>query len=95
MIIKQILPLRDFSFTGSDGKPVTSCAQGFVLTDGCNTLYAETSGNYAKAVLALKLAAGQVVTAQLEFSMRDYQTKDGETRYETKVRITNISLFAC
>ena len=67
--------------------------QGFVLSDGCNTLYGETQGNYAKAALALKLTVGQCVTVQTISTARSYTTKDGEQRWENRVTITNIAPF--
>ena len=65
----------------------------FLEIDGCNTLYGETQGNYAKAALALKLTVGQCVAVQTTSSARSYTTKDGEQRWENRVTITNIAPF--
>lgn len=94
MIIKKMFPLTERAYTDRNNQPQTFTSQGFVLTDGLNTLYAETQGNYAKAAVALKLAEGGQVTVCLETTARDWQDKDGQTRYSNEVRITNISPFA-
>ncbi len=66
-------------------------SQGFLLTDGINTFFAETTGNYAKAALGLKLEVGMAVNVHLVVDARKWQTQQGEDRYENRVTITNIA----
>ena len=91
--IDEMTPLLEHSYTDKNGQPQVFAVQGFVLSDGCNTLYGETQGNYAKAALALKLTVGQCVTVQTCSTARSYTTKDGEQRWENRVTITNIAPF--
>ena len=91
--IDEMTPLLEHSYTDKNGQPQVFAVQGFVLSDGCNTLYGETQGNYAKAALALKLTVGQCVAVQTTSSARSYTTKDGEQRWENRVTITNIAPF--
>ena len=58
-----------------------------MLTDGINTFFAETTGNYAKAALGLKLEVGMTVNVQLVVDARKWQTQQGEDRYENRVTI--------
>ena len=62
-----------------------------LLTDGINTFFAETTGNYAKAALGLKLEVGMTVNVHLVVDARKWQTQQGEDRYENRVTITNIA----
>ena len=94
MIIKKMLPLSERAYTDRNNQPQTFTSQGFILTDGINTVYAETLGNYAKAAVALKLEEGRQVMVCLETSARDWQDNNGQTHYSNEVRITNISPFA-
>ena len=66
-------------------------SQSFLLTDGINTFFAETTGNYAKAALGLKLEVGMTVNVHLVVDARKWQTQQGEDRYENRVTITNIA----
>lgn len=93
MIIRRILPLSERAYADRNNQPQVFTSQGFVLSDGVNTLYAETQGNYAKAALGLKLTEGSTVSVCLETTCRDWQDREGLTRYSNEVRITNISLF--
>ena len=93
LFIQKLLPLRERSYNDRQGQPQVFTSQGFVLTDGVNTFYAETTGNYAKAVLGLKLTEGQLVAVQLTFRSSSWQTQQGETRYENAVTISNIAPF--
>ncbi len=56
-----------------------------------NTFFAETTGNYAKAALGLKLEVGMTVNVHLVVDARKWQTQQGEDRYENRVTITNIA----
>ena len=91
--IDEMTPLLEHSYTDKNGQPQVFAVQGFVLSDGCNTLYGETQGSYAKAALALKLTVGQCVAVQTISTARSYTTKDGEQRWENRVTITNIAPF--
>ena len=86
-----MLPLAERSYMDKQGNPQTFASQGFVLTDGINTVYAETIGNYAKAAQALKLEQGMLVNVHLVSDVRQYMDKDGVVRYSNEVRITNIA----
>ena len=86
-------PLREIS-TERQGRPSVFYKQGFRLTDGVNSIYGETMGEYAKAVLGLKLEKGMTVAVNLDFSARSYPDKNGEIRFENQVRITNIAPFS-
>jgi len=86
-----MMPLSERSYTNQQGQPATFTSQGFVLTDGVNTFFAETTGNYAKAVIALKLEVGMTVNVQLVVEARKWQTQQGEDCYENRVTITNIA----
>ena len=59
--------------------------------NGINTFFAETTGNYAKAALGLKLEVGMTVNVHLVVDARKWQTQQGEDRYENRVTITNIA----
>jgi hypothetical protein len=93
MKIAEITPLREIS-TERQGRPSVFYKQGFRLTDGVNSIYGETMGEYAKAVLGLKLEKGMTVAVNLDFSARSYPDKNGEIRFENQVRITNIAPFS-
>lgn len=98
MTIKKMFPIRDRAYTDRQGQPQVFTSQGFLLTDGLNTVYAETTGQYAKAVLGAGLAEGMTVNVVLQTSARDYTYTDkdsGEqlTRYENQVRISDIAAF--
>ena len=90
-IIKQIFPIVDRQYTNQQVQPAVFTSQGFLLTDGINTFFAETTGNYAKAALGLKLEVGMTVNVQLVVDARKWQTQQGEDRYENRVTITNIA----
>ena len=90
-IIKQIFPIVDRQYTNQQGQPAVFTSQGFLLTDGINTFFAETAGNYAKAALGLKLEVGMTVNVHLVVDARKWQTQQGEDRYENRVTITNIA----
>ena len=85
-IIKQIFPIVDRQYTNQQGQPAV-----FTSQDGVNTYFAETTGNYAKAALGLKLEEGMTVNVHLVWDARKWQTQQGEDRYENRVTITNIA----
>lgn len=91
MFIKQMFPLEERTYTNRQGQPDVIASQEFVLTDGINTIVAETVGNYAKAVELLKLKQEGAVQVNLEFQVREFQDQGGNTRRAQKVKITNIA----
>ncbi len=91
MFVKAMKPLEEIEFTNSNGMPDVLPKQEFVLSDGINTMVAETTGNYAKAVQQLKLKVGGYVQVNLEFAVREAKTKEGKEFNSQKVRITNIA----
>ena len=82
-IIKQIFPIVDRQYTNQQGQPAVFTSQ--------DTYFAETTGNYAKAALGLKLEEGMTVNVHLVWDARKWQTQQGEDRYENRVTITNIA----
>ncbi len=95
MFIEGMKPLEEVPFTNREGKadvlPKQVPKQEFVLSDGINTIVAETVGNYARAASQLKLREGGWVQVSLEFSVQDRQTKEGKTFKSQTVRISNIA----
>ena len=49
MFIEGMKPLEEVPFTNREGKADVLPKQEFVLSDGINTIVAETVGNYARA----------------------------------------------
>ena len=85
-----------YSQEHSLAKVVNCQNQGVYRTDFLNKcdryhVFAETTGNYAKAALGLKLEVGMTVNVQLVVDARKWQTQQGEDRYENRVTITNIA----
>ena len=92
--IADICPLKISQVKSqSDGSMRDFHTQGYVLTDGINTIYAETKGAYADAVQALKLEVGATVSVHLEANVFSKDYEDGSRRYFNELRITNISPF--
>lgn len=91
--IEKILPLRDRNYTDRNGQPQVFTSQGFLLGDGVNRYYMETTGNYAKAVQGLKLKEGATVTVQFVADARQWTTQQGEERYENTFTISNIGVM--
>ena len=58
MFIEGMKPLEEVPFTNREGKADVLPKQEFVLSDGINTIVAETVGNYARAASQLKLREG-------------------------------------
>ena len=90
-VIKRMFPIADRQYTNQQGQPAVFTSQGFLLSDGVNTYFAETTGNYAKAALGLKLEEGMTVNVHLVVDARKWQTQQGEDRHENRVTITNIA----
>ena len=61
------------------------------MSDGANTIAAETVGNYAEAAQQLKLKVGGWVHVSLEFTVYDRKTQDGRKFKAQRVRLLNIS----
>ena len=54
MFIEGMKPLEEVPFTNREGKADVLPKQEFVLSDGINTIVAETVGNYARAASQLR-----------------------------------------
>ena len=67
------------------------CCGLWGMSDGANTIAAETVGNYAEAAQQLKLKVGGWVHVSLEFTVNDRKTQDGRKFKAQRVRILNIS----
>ena len=91
MFIKEMLPMEEIPTTNQNGQSDTLKVQTYVLSDGANTIAAETVGNYAEAAQQLKLKVGGWVHVSLEFSVNDRTTKEGREFKAQRVRILNIS----
>jgi hypothetical protein len=91
MFIKEILPMEEIPTTNQKGQPDVLKVQTYVLSDGANTIAAETVGNYAEAAQQLKLKVGGWVQVSLEFTVNDRTTKEGREFKAQRVRILNIS----
>ena len=91
MFIVGMKPLEEVPYTNRDGKADVLPKQEFVLSDGINTMVAETVGNYARAARQLKLREGGWVQVALEFTVQDRQTKEGKTFKSQSIRISNIA----
>ena len=91
MFIVGMKPLEEVPYTNRDGKADVLPKQEFVLSDGINTMVAETVGNYARAATQLKLREGGWVQVALEFTVQDRQTKEGKTFKSQLIRISNIA----
>ncbi len=87
-VVKQ-LALKAHTYTGKDGLPQTFYTMGFELTDGVNTLYAELQG--ASAAACPQLDTSRLYTVQAVMTCSSYLDKNGETRYENKVKIVKIA----
>ena len=91
MFIKEVLPMEQIQVTNQKGQPDVLKVQTYVLSDGANTIAAETVGNYAEAAQQLKLKVGGWVHVSLEFTVNDRKTQDGRKFKAQRVRILNIS----
>ena len=89
MIIKQH-PLESRQYTRRDGQQDTYNSVGFELTDGIDRFYAEATGELALS-LQQPLDTSTMHRIQGRMACRQWQDKEGRTRFENAVIITRIS----
>ncbi|MBQ9668757.1 MAG: hypothetical protein IJV45_08480, partial [Prevotella sp.] len=71
------------------GQPMMFAERRFLLCDGLNTINAFATGDRARTTPTVK--EGDFVTAELTFIAREWQTQQGEPRYETTVFIDHLA----
>ena len=87
--IQQQFPLQERSYVDRNGQNQVFASRGFVMTTGIETFYAEATGDYARS-LPQQFDQNVMHSLQTQLSVRDFRDKDGNTRYQTEVRIIKL-----
>ena len=87
--IQQQFPLQERSYVDRNGQNQVFVSRGFVTTTGIETFYAEATGDYARS-LPQQFDQNVMHSLQAQLSVRDFRDKDGNTRYQTEVRIIKL-----
>lgn len=87
--IQQQFPLQERSYVDRNGQNQVFASRGFVMTTGIETFYAEVTGDYARS-LPQQFDQNVMHSLQAQLSVRDFRDKDGNTRYQTEVRIIKL-----
>ena len=87
--IQQQFPLQERSYVDRNGQNQVFASRGFVMTTGIETFYAEAIGDYARS-LPQQFDQNVMHSLQAQLSVRDFRDKDGNTRYQTEVRIIKL-----
>ena len=90
VMIQQQLPLQERSYTDRNGQQQMFASRGFVLSDGIDTFYGEMTGEYARSQAAVQYDTKTFHTVQAQIATREYRDKDGNTRYQSEIRITKL-----
>ena len=87
--IQQQFPLQERSYVDRNGQNQVFASRGFVMTTGIETFYAEATGDYARS-LPQQFDQNMMHSLQAQLSVCDFRDKDGNTRYQTEVRIIKL-----
>ncbi len=89
--IIQTLPFQERAYTDRNDQRQTFASRGFVLSDGVDNFYAEMQGDYARSMKDFQPDPSIIHGVQMQISCRNFQDKDGNTRYTNEIRITKMS----
>ena len=88
VFIREQLPLISRPYTASDGTQKVFHSRGFILSDGVDEFYAEMLGDMARDVQPFEVNIWHRVQAYIK--QRQWQDKNGQTRYENQIVITKM-----
>lgn len=91
MTIQQVLETVERPYTDRSGNAQVFASKGFVLTDGIDTIYAEMTGDMARANKDTQYDLTTIHAVQMQSQARPWTDSQGVAHYTTEVRIIKLS----
>lgn len=92
-IITKIVPLKEVEFTMRDNSKNTLAKFGVLVTTGGQSIYVEFIQDLARS-LSKTAAVNQTVLIEYDCTAREFQGKDGETRFDNQLRGRALQIFS-
>ena len=89
MLLEKIGPCTERQYTDRQGQQQVFAERVMRLSDGLNTMHAFLTGDRARQTPVVR--EGDIVSVQLSSVAREWDTQQGEKRYETTIYVDRIS----